>query len=350
MAIDLVRMPPEIGRGFVRAMGFGTDVVRLDGGMSEERVRTLEMPALQWQASKGIFSAARLDEFAGFIRARGGALHGFRFCDLGDCSTNPTDQSGAPSMLDQLIGVGDGVTTEFELRRTYPSTTNDLPQREAVEDRFLPIVNEVDDRLARCLGLANGTTFNPSFAVDAVVNTDWTVNLRRRTVIFDTAPAVGEFVTGGWYYDWLVRLGEDADANFEEIREAWKAGTVPNIPLVGIPFDRFTPETDDPGGCKALAWSSGRPVLNKGEAKVWELTPGAGSLSVALQEPSDVNYGGEHFLLLNRSGSQSVLVVDEITGTTICTLAAQPTSTSGALIFLRGTSTTRAWFSVAVFA
>ena len=84
MGVDMVRMPPEISRGFVQVLGWHTDVVKFAGSDAEERVRTREMPELRWQASKGIFTAARLDEFVGFMRARAGSLHGFRFVDLGE--------------------------------------------------------------------------------------------------------------------------------------------------------------------------------------------------------------------------------------------------------------------------
>lgn len=349
MGVDMVRMPPEISRGFVQVLGWHTDVVKFAGSDAEERVRTREMPELRWQASKGIFTAARLDEFVGFMRARAGSLHGFRFVDLGDCSTNPTDLKGAPSALDQFIGYGDGTATTFELRRTYESTADDLPQRLAIEDRFLPIHGETDDRLAKCLGLPLGTTFNVLVAIDGTPQpTGWTINLRTRSITFDTAPASGSLVTFGCYYDWAVRLDEDADASFESIRESWNSGNVPNIPLVGIPFTRMTPETDDPGGARELEWASGTPVLNKFEGRVVELSPQATGLSVALQDPQDLNYGGPHLILLNTSGTYDVDVVDEMTGSAIATIGTSPSSTGGLLCFVRGTGTARAWFAVQV--
>lgn len=348
MSVDLVRMPPEISLGFVQVLGFGTEVIKFVGSDQEERVRTREMPELRWQASKGIFSASRLDEFVGFIRARGGALHGFRFADLADCSTNPSDLKGAPSALDQFIGYGDGSTTSYALRRTYESTDGDLPQRLGIEDRFLPIHGETDDRLAKCLGLALGTTFNVLVAIDGTPQpTGWTLNLRTRTITFDTAPTSGVAITFGCYYDWAVRLGEDADAAFESIREAWSAGNVPNIPLVGLSFTRATPETDDPGGANEIEWASGTPTLNKVDGKVWEVSPQASGLSLALQDPQLLNYGGPHFILLN-TASDAVDVIDEITGGAIATLGASGSSTGGMLCFVRGTGTARAWFVVQV--
>lgn len=347
MGLDLVRMPPEISRGFTRVLSWATSIVKLADGAGEERVRTREMPEIKWQASKGIFTAARLDEFVGFIRARAGAFHAFRFVDVADFSTNPNSPTSAPTMLDQALGYGDGVRTVFPLRRVYRSTAGDYPQRLAVEDRFIPIVGEVDNRLAAVLGVPTGTTFAPVVAANGtlVSSASYSINLRSREIVFDTAPTAGHLVTWGGYYDWPVRLGEDADQNLEEIREAWKAGNVPNIPLVCVPSDRFGPETDDPGGCQAITWVGGIPVINKGAGKVVELTPQTSGLSCALQDLRFLNYGGPHFILLNR-GTDSVVVKNELTGATIVTLAAAGNTTAGAYIFVRGTGSSRAYFAV----
>jgi hypothetical protein len=341
VALDLVRMPPEISRGFVRVLDFGTSVVRMDFG-GREVSRTREMPRRYWQATKGTFSRARIEEFCGFIQARAGAFHGFRFWDPSDCSTSPQGRNAAPTMLDQFLGYGDGVRTEFELRRVYPSTPNDLPQRRAVEDRMLWIHGETDNRLARCLSLPDGTVFNARFAFGVTEQFGFTINHKRRTVRFVTPPAAGVVVSGGAYYDWPVCLGEDADTNFEVIAESWLAGNAPNIPLECLPFERFAPETDDPGGCKTLVWAAGSPLLQKVEAKWWKLEPAASSLTVTIEEPSDFNSGGPHFVLANKAGGHSVDVKDELTGATIVTLAAGETG----WFMLEVDDDTRNWFPV----
>lgn len=339
-------MPPELSRGFVRALDFGTKFTRLRDGRGEERVRTIEMPDLAWQASKGLFTQRRIEEFAGFIGARSGGFYAFRFWDPTDFSTNGTNQQGVPSRLDQFIAYGDGVTDEFPLVRTYRSTPNDKAERLRADDRMLPIVGEVDDRLARKMGLAAGTVFEPEFAVNGVLipTVDRHVNLRTRKVRFASPPTAGHAITWGGYYDWPVRLGQDADANFEQIMESWEAGNVPNIPLVLVPFERMTPETDDPGGVQSIAWISGTPTINKAQGKVVELTPGATGLGVFLQEWTDLNYGGPHLIVMNRSASFACDILDEITGATITTLAATPSATSGIMCFVRGVGASRTWF------
>lgn len=341
MAMDMVRMPPEMSRGFVSALDFGNQIVRFPLMGNREVVRKREQPMRSWQATKGVFSRDRIEEFSGFVMARHGAFHAFRFWDPKDFSTNPNSRVGTPSPFDQFLGYGDGVKTEFELRRVYASTATDLPQRRLVEDRMLWIHGETDARLNRCIGLPSSTTLDSRFAFDASEVFGFTINHRKRTVRFLSAPGVGVAVRGGGYYDWPVTLGEDADANFETIADSWTAQSAPNIPLELVPQERFAPETDDPGGFKTLAWTLGSPLLQKVEAKWWRLNPGVASLSVTLEMPTEFNSGGPHFVLVNQNaGSHAVAVKDELTGATIVTLS----NGQAGWFLVEQVGSTRNWF------
>lgn len=321
MAIDMVRMPPEIGRGFARQFDFGTQITRLEPFGGREAVRTREMPRRYWVAQKGPFTKARVEEFVGFIQARGGAFHAFRFWDPSDYSTAQSGPTGTPSNNDQFLGQGDGTRTRFDLLRVYKSTASDHTQRRAVDDRMLWIHGETDARLAACIGLPAATNFSLLVAIDGTPTTNFQVDQRNRQIVFNTAPASGAVITFGGYYDWPVCLGEDSDRSFETIVETWTSQSAPSIQLECVPHERFAPETDDPGGARTVTWSSGTPILRKHEGKWVTLVPGAGSLSVMLEDPSDLNSGGPHFVLHNLvSAAQTVTVKDELTGTTIATL------------------------------
>ena len=343
MAIDMVRMPPEIGRGFARQFDFGTGVVRFDPFGGREVVRTREMPRRYWVAQKGTFSKNRIEEFVGFIQARGGAFHAFRFWDPSDYSTAQSGPTGTPSATDQFLGQGDGTRTRFDLLRTYKSTTGDHPQRRAVEDRMLWIHGETDARLATCIGLPTATSFALLAAIDSTPTTNFQVDQRKRQIVFNTAPASGAVVTIGGYYDWPVALGEDSDRAFETIVDSWTAQSAPSIQLECVPHEKFAPDTDDPGGARNLTWSSGTPILRKHEGKFVTLIPGSGSLSVMLEDPSDFNSGGPHFVLHNLvSAAQTVAVKDELTGATIVSLTNGKT---GWFLIEQG-SGTRNWVAV----
>lgn len=343
MAIDMVRMPPEIGRGFARQFDFGTGIVRFDPFGGREVVRTREMPRRYWTAQKGPFSKDKIEEFVGFIHARGGAFHAFRFWDPSDYSTAQSGPTGTPSATDQFLGQGDGTRTTFDLLRVYRSTANDHPQRRGVDDRMLWIHGETDARLAKCIGLPTTHNFALLAALDGTPTTGFQVDQRNRRIIFNTAPADGAVVTIGGYYDWPVCLGEDSDRAFETIVDSWTAQSAPSIQLECVPHEKFAPETDDPGGARTLTWSSGTPILRKHEGKWVTLNPGAGSLSVMLEDPRDLNTGGPHFVLHNLvSAAQTVTVKDELTGSTIVSLTNGKT---GWFLIEQG-SGTRNWLAV----
>lgn len=345
MGFHMVRMPPEMSRGFVSTLDFGTSVVRLPHGGGDEVSRTQEMPSRYWQAVKGVFSRERIEEFAGFVQARGGSFYGFRLWDPNDFSTNPTSRVGTPSMLDQLLGYGDGVTTEFDLIRRYPSSPGDSTTRNAVDDRMLPIHDEVDDRLAAKIGLAAGTTFSWLVSLDAVSSPSsaWSIDWRRRKLVFAIAPAMDVAVACGGYYDWPARFSDDVDRHFDLIAESWTAKSCPSIGIECLPFDKLVPENDDPGGATEVAWSAGSPLIQKQVAKYWTLDPGTSGLTVTIQDPSYLNAGGPHLVLMN-SGTDAVTLIDQVTGSTITTIGAAGTSTATVLLMIEIDGSTRNWF------
>lgn len=337
MAIDLVRMPPELSVGFTRSLNFGTQVVRLDGAHREANA-TLESPILTWHMVKGLWRRNRLEEFEGFARARRGGLHAFRFWDPTDFSTNSSSPTAAPGMLDQFIGYGDGVTTTFPLYRKYASTPNDLPQRLAIEDSMLPIHGEVDDRLAAKLGLSAGTTFNMLAAVDGVSTPSFTLSLSTREITFSAPPAMDGAVTWGGYYDWPAVLDQDTDANLERIAESWEAQTTPSIGLECVPFERMLPETDDPGGLKSYTVAAGSPLLDPLEARWWMLTVPSPSMSCRIPSPAGFPGGGPHLVLVH-TGSNTIAVLDSLTGSTIVNLA----SGQKLYLFVEVVGATKSW-------
>src|SRR5690606_13201709 len=68
-------------------------------------------------AGPGVRSEAELGELIAFFRARRGAASAFRFRDPFDDSSN--GMIGVPGAADQLLGVGDGVRTDFALVKDY---------------------------------------------------------------------------------------------------------------------------------------------------------------------------------------------------------------------------------------
>ena len=141
-----------------------------------------------------------------FFRARRGAAKGFRFRDPFDDSSN--GMTGIPGYTDQLLGIGDGVRTRFDLVKHYGS--GDEPQRRRIT-RPVPGTLRV--------------------GVDGVERTsDWSVE-PGGTITFTIAPAAGELVTAGYRFDVPVRFAED---RLEVNRAGFAAGEAVSVPLIEI--------------------------------------------------------------------------------------------------------------------
>ena len=118
MSFHEVRYPVRLSLGSSGGPDRRTDIVTLVNGF-EERNSPWAHSRRRYDAGAGMRS---LDDFAAliaFFEARRGQLHGFRWKDWADYKTCLPSQS--VSALDQEIGLGDGITTVFQLKKTYAS-------------------------------------------------------------------------------------------------------------------------------------------------------------------------------------------------------------------------------------
>jgi uncharacterized protein (TIGR02217 family) len=137
----------------------------------------------RWDAGPGLKSLDDVDTLLAFFEARRGALHGFRFRDpLDNRSCKP---SLAPQPTDQVLGMGDGVATGFQLVKRYAS---------GGESWTRTISKPVDGSVR--------------VAVDGV-EVGFSVALSTGQVTLDTAPADGAEVTAGFAFDCPVRFDTD---------------------------------------------------------------------------------------------------------------------------------------------
>jgi uncharacterized protein (TIGR02217 family) len=137
----------------------------------------------RWDAGPGLKSLDDVDTLLAFFEARRGALHGFRFRDpLDNRSCKP---SLAPQPTDQVLGMGDGVATGFQLVKRYAS---------GGESWTRTISKPVDGSVR--------------VAVDGV-EVGFSVELSTGQVTLDTAPADGAEVTAGFAFDCPVRFDTD---------------------------------------------------------------------------------------------------------------------------------------------
>jgi uncharacterized protein (TIGR02217 family) len=197
-----VRFPEAISFGSSGGPRFSTLVVVAASGFEQRNANWAEGRA-SYNAGTGMTSEAALGELIAFFRARKGKAYGFRFKDWSDY------RSGADgvSPVDQVIGAGDGVTTDFPLVKTYLS---------GEEAHRRAIVKPVE-----------GTV---RVAVDAEERlTGWTLD--GGIVRFEVPPQSGETVQAGFEFDVPARFDTDALA---VSLETFRAGAVPDIPIVEL--------------------------------------------------------------------------------------------------------------------
>lgn len=200
-----VRLPLVLGFGASGGPELATDIARLASGVESRNARWAHSRR-RWEAGGAVIRADAAHELIAFFEARRGRMHGFRFRD-------PVDwKSCAPSQpvtaLDQPLGLGDGETRAFQLRKRYASGGS-------FSDRTIrkPVVDAV------------------MVAVDGAATAAFDMDAATGVVTFDAAPAAGAALTAGFEFDVPVRF--DAD-RLEIAFEGHDAVRVVRAPLVEV--------------------------------------------------------------------------------------------------------------------
>lgn len=201
---DDVPYPFALGRSASVAPEFSTSIAVTASG--HERRNSLWSDArLHFDVGPGIRSEAELAELIAFFRARRGPARGFRLTDPFDNTSN--GMTGAPTMLDQLIGIGDGARADFQLVKSYGS---------GAEPQVRAITRPRADTLLVSVG--------------GVATTGWTLGEKGMLRLL-VAPPVGAEVRAGFRFDVPVRFAED---RLDISAVNFAAGEAPSVPLVEI--------------------------------------------------------------------------------------------------------------------
>jgi len=186
-----------------------TDIVNLSNGR-ESRNNRWRDARRSFDAGSGIRSVADLYEVLAFFEARNGQLYGFRFRDPVDCASGPP---GTPvTAFDQVIGAGDGVTTQFALSKTYADVAGQSARTIAK-----PVAGSVVVAVGGIVVPPADVACDPATGVVVFAN--------------DAIPASGVTVTAGFAFDVPVRFAID---RIDVSLSAFQAGRIPSIPLVEI--------------------------------------------------------------------------------------------------------------------
>ena len=206
-AFHEVRFPLRLSLGASGGPGRETDIVLLSNGREHRNARHADARR-RYDAGTGLRILGDVYDLTAFFEARRGELCGFRFRDPVDHKSCPPEQ--AVTAFDQLIGIGDGATTAFQLIKTYADAGGATVRR---------VQKPVEGSVVIALGGVQASA--AAFSVDTVTG----------LVTFAEAPAEGLTITAGYEFDIPVRF---ATARIEFNLAAFKAGSVPAVPLVEI--------------------------------------------------------------------------------------------------------------------
>jgi uncharacterized protein (TIGR02217 family) len=202
-----VRFPAPLSIGSSGGPERRTEVVEINNGF-EERNSPWAHSRRRYDAGLGVRSLDDLAEVIAFFEARRGQLFGFRWKDWTDFKS--CVPSGKPRAGDVVIGTGDGVSNEFQLRKIYKS---------GAESYVRPIKKPVDGSVTIAIN-------------DLTVSTDTiTIDHSKGIVHFSNPPGAGAKITAGFEFDIPVRFDTD---RINTSLASFSAGDIPSVPVVEV--------------------------------------------------------------------------------------------------------------------
>lgn len=208
MSFHEVRFPTKLSFGSIGGPERRTDVVTLANGF-EERNTPWAHSRRRYDAGLGMCSLDDVEAVISFFEARRGQMYGFRWKDWSDYKSSRA--SGSVAVDDQVIAVGDGVTTKFQLVKTYRS------------DEF-SYVRPIAKPVAGTVRIGVGQDeMRESF--------DYEIDITTGAIEFVHAPVEAMTITAGFEFDVPVRFDTD---RIQTSVASFQAGEVPNVPIIEV--------------------------------------------------------------------------------------------------------------------
>lgn len=202
-----VRFPLSLAFGASGGPSRLTEITRLASG-SEHRNTPHAQSRRRYNAGAGVKRVEELHDLIAFFEARFGQLYSFRFRDPIDFKSCKTNE--AITALDQILGEGDGVTTEFALRKRYADAAGHYDRR---------ITKPVAESVKAAVDGAE------------IAASEFTLNDINGMVVFNAPPPLGSVISCGFEFDVAVRFDTDG---LDLTLEAFGAGQVLNVPLIEV--------------------------------------------------------------------------------------------------------------------
>ncbi len=208
MEFHEVRFPASLSFGSLGGPERRTEVVTLANGF-EERNTPWAHSRRRYDAGVGMRSLDDIETLIAFFEARQGQMFGFRWKDWSDFKSGGA--SVAVHFQDQVIAVGDGSKTAFQLTKTYKSGSAEYVR---------PITKPV-------AGTVRAGVQGDELQEAVHYNVDTTTGM----IVFATPPDEGVDVTAGFEFDVPVRFDTD---RIQTSVASFQAGEVPNVPVVEV--------------------------------------------------------------------------------------------------------------------
>jgi len=208
MGFHEIRFPANLSFGSVGGPERRTEIVTLANG-HEERNAPWAHARRRYDAGVSMRALDDIETLIAFFEARQGQLYGFRWKDWSDYKS--CAPSATPGPEDQVIGLGDGTTRDFQLTKTYRSGPASY-----VRPIAKPVAGTV--RLAQAGDpLREGVHF--------------TLDTATGIVSFADIPAEAAEITAGFEFDVPVRFDTD---RIQTSVASFQAGEVPTVPIVEV--------------------------------------------------------------------------------------------------------------------
>lgn len=271
--------PTNLSYGTSGGPGFRTHIIEVDSGAEERVARWSGAGRRRYNAAYSIKSYDDLLAVQKFFILTQGSAKGFRFKDFGDFNSSSNGISST-SNVDQLIGVGNGTTTQFQLVKRY---TNGLTTQ--VRNITKPVAGSVSIAVAG-VNQASG----------------WTVDTTTGIVTFSSAPASGN-ITAGFEFRVPVRFGQEVDDLLAFRWDDFGSGSFPSIPLVELVDEGVINDEFFYGG--AASFSSADSIsISPQSGRVVSVNMTTTGKAVTLPNFTSLPLGGPYFYLAN-TGSNS---------------------------------------------
>ncbi len=195
MSIDPVLLSDDIMEGSRFGPEFCTVVLETPSG-TEQRIQRWAFPRHSGQIGFGVRTQQQLADLKAFFMARAGKARGFLFHDHRDGTA-----------LDQPLGTGDGVRTQFQLVKVYTSGS-------------ISIIRKITRPDVATLAVK----------VNGISSTAWSLDSSTGVVTFTTPPTSGRSVTASFNFFVPVRFDTDRmDVTLEGVMGGWES-----IPVVEV--------------------------------------------------------------------------------------------------------------------